>query len=203
MNPIALLPPPFRAAAELLAVLVAAIAIAYLGQAYLIKPYQVPTTSMAPTLKPGDRVIADRLSLDFRAPGRGEIVVFHPPTCVPGANSVDGVCTTNDRLRRVGPAAVTYIKRVIGLPGELIWARHGRVWVKPPGAAPMQLPETYLQGVRTADFRRTLLPSSCFFMMGDNRSASADSRVWGCEPRVDMIGIARLRYWPFDRIGIL
>jgi signal peptidase I len=202
MNPIALLPPRLRATVEILLTLVMAILIAYAAQAFVVKPYRVPTVSMVPTLEPGDRVIADRLSLDFRDPTRGEIVVFHPPACVRGENS-QGVCDTNDRTRRVGPAADTFVKRVIGLPGELIWAKGGHVWVKPAGGKPIRLVEPYLHGSRTAAFPRTLVPAGCFFMMGDNRADSLDSRSWGCEPRADMIGIARLRYWPIDRLGIL
>jgi signal peptidase I len=202
MNPIALLPSPLRTAAEIVLTLAVAIVIAYLAQAFVVKPYQVPTASMVPTLEPGDYLIADRLSLDFRDPARGEIVVFHPPYCVQGENT-EGVCNTNDPTRRVGPAGETFIKRVIGLPGELIWAKAGHVWVKPAGGKPTELVESYLHGTRTAAFRRTLIPTGCYFMMGDNRADSLDSRKWGCEPRADMIGIARLRYWPIDRLGIL
>ena len=74
--------------------LVVALGIAWLGQAFVIKPYRVPTPSMVPTLEPGDRVLADRLSLDFENPGRGQIVVFHPPHCKSGFDDSSGVCTT-------------------------------------------------------------------------------------------------------------
>jgi signal peptidase I len=202
MNPIAMLPPPLRSAAEIVLTLVMAILIAYLAQAYVVKPYRVPSVSMSPTLEPGDRLIADRLSLAFRDPARGEIVVFHPPTCVTGQNK-DGVCSTADRTRRVGASSQTFVKRVIGLPGELIWAKAGHVWVKAAGKRAIRLAEPYLNGVRTASFARTLIPAHCYFMMGDNRHNSYDSRVWGCEPRSDILGIARIRYWPLDHIGIL
>src|SRR5438128_5408305 len=86
MNPIAMLPPPLRSAAEIVLTLVMAILIAYLAQAYVDKPYRVPSVRMSPTLEPGDRLIADRLSLAFRDPARGEIVVIHPPACVTGQN---------------------------------------------------------------------------------------------------------------------
>jgi signal peptidase I len=202
MNPIAMLPPPLRSAAEIALTLVMAIVIAYLAQAFVVKPYVVPSVSMSPTLKKGDRLIADRLSLEFRDPGRGEIVVFHPPTCVTGEN-FQGVCTTTDRTRRVGSSSQTFVKRVVGLPGELIWATGGHVWVKAAGSKPVELPEPYLHSTRTANFRRTLIPAGYYFMMGDNRGNSDDSRKWGCEPRSDMVGIARVRYWPLDRVGIL
>jgi signal peptidase I len=92
---------------------------------------------------------------------------------------------------------------VIGLPGETIWAKHGSIWVKSPGQRAHRLSEPYLHGRRTAGFPHTVLPQKCYFMMGDNRGSSDDSRMWGCEPRGDMIGIARVRYWPLDRIGLL
>jgi signal peptidase I len=202
MNPIAVLPAPIRSAVEIALTLVMAILIAYLVQAFVVKPYRVPSASMSPTLKPGDRLIADRLSLEFRDPARGEIVVFHPPNCVAGQSS-EGVCTTTDRTRRVGASSETFVKRVIGLPGELIWAKSGHVWVKAAGKRAIRLPETYLHGVRTAPFAKTLIPAGCYFMMGDNRGNSDDSRMWGCEPRPDILGIARIRYWPLDHIGIL
>jgi signal peptidase I len=202
MNPIAVLPAPIRSAVEIALTLVMAILIAYLVQAFVVKPYRVPSASMSPTLKPGDRLIADRLSLEFRDPARGEIVVFHPPNCV-ADQSKNGVCAVPDRTRRVGASSETFVKRVIGLPGELIWAKGGHVWVKAAGKRAVRLPETYLHGVRTVRFAKTLIPAGCYFMMGDNRGNSDDSRTWGCEPRSDILGIARVRYWPVDRIGIL
>jgi signal peptidase I len=202
MNPIALLPRPLRAIAEIVLTLAVAAGIAYLAQAYVVKPYRVPTGSMIPTLRPGDRVIADRLSLDFGNPSRGEIVVFHPPICSGNRNN-EGACTTTDRSLRVGASPETFIKRVVGLPGETIWAQGGAVWVQPPHGRAQQLSEPYLEGRRTRSFPRSVLPADCYFMMGDNRSRSDDSRMWGCEPRGDMIGIARLRYWPASRAGLL
>ena len=108
MNPIALLPPPLRAVAEIVLTLLVAAAIAFIAQAYIVKPYRVPTGSMIPTLQPGDRVIADRLTLDFRDPARGEIIVFHPPICRGDHNS-EGACDTNDLSLRAGASSQTFI----------------------------------------------------------------------------------------------
>lgn len=202
MNPVKLLPPPFRAIVELLLTLVVAGALAYLAQAFVVKPYRVPTESMAPTLKPADRVIADRISLSFRDPGRGEIVVFHPPVCKQGLN-FGGACTTPDLSKRNGASGETFIKRVVGLPGETIWAKEGHVWIQVPGQPAMPLTEDYLNGRRTNDFPKVRIAEDCYFMMGDNRAHSDDSRQWGCEPRDDILGVARVRYWPLDRIGLL
>ena len=157
---------------------------------------------MAPTLQPGDRVIADRISLRFRDPARGEIVVFHPPVCKNGLN-YGGACTTNDLTKRTGASGETFIKRVVGLPGETIWAKGGSVWVRAPGGPGHRLPESYLHGRRTESFGKVQLPAQCYFMIGDNRGRSDDSRQWGCEPRDDILGVARLRYWPLDRLGTL
>jgi signal peptidase I len=202
MNPIAMLPRPLRAVAEIVLTLAIAAGIAYFAQAYVVKPYRVPTGSMIPTLQPGDRVIADRISLDFSDPTRGQIVVFHPPICR-GDNNASGACTTSDLSLRTGSSSVTFIKRVIGLPGETIWGRDGSVWVQDPGGTPMRLKEPYLKGRSTPRFGKTVIPAKCYFMMGDNRASSDDSRTWGCEPRGDIIGVARVRYWPLSRLGIL
>jgi len=202
MNPIALLPPPLRAVAEIVLTLVVAAVIAFIAQAYIVKPYRVPTGSMIPTLQPGDRVIADRLTLDFRDPARGEIIVFHPPICRGDHNS-EGACDTNDLSLRAGASSQTFIKRVVGLPGETIWARHGAVWVKSPGQRAHRLSEPYLHGRRTASFPRTVIPQKCYFMMGDNRGQSDDSRFWGPVPKKWIIGGAFATYWPPKRIGLL
>jgi signal peptidase I len=202
VNPIAMLPAPLRAVIEIVLTLAVAAGIAYLAQAYVVKPYRVPTGSMEPTLMPGDRVIADRVSLDFGNPSRGQIVVFHPPICQ-GNHDTEGACSTTDRSLRTGPSPETFIKRVIGLPGETVWAKGGSIWIKPPTGRARRLDEPYLHGRRTKPFARTLLPAGCYFMMGDNRNRSDDSRMWGCEPRSWMIGIARVRYWPAGRAGLL
>src|SRR6478672_9503628 len=96
------LPAPVRTIIDTAITLAVAVAIAWLGQAFVVKPYRVPTGSMIPTLQPGDRVLADRLSLDFEDPGRGQIVVFHPPHCTSGHNDSTGVCTTPKLRYRAG-----------------------------------------------------------------------------------------------------
>jgi len=204
MNPIAMLPAPVRAVAEILLTLAIAAGIAYLAQAYVVKPYRVPTGSMIPTLEPGDRVIADRLSLDFGDPTRGEIVVFHPPICS-GSNNASGACTTPNLSLRVGASSVTFIKRVIGLPGETIQITGGIVTVcKPAGQNCHALEEPYTEGAKTAPrYGPFTVPQGDYFVMGDNRGDSLDSRYWGPLPRRNIIGEAFLIYWPPGRIGLL
>jgi signal peptidase I len=197
------LPTPVRTVIDTVITLAVAVAIAWLGQAFVVKPYRVPTPSMVPTLEPGDRVLADRLSLDFSSPGRGEIIVFHPPHCKAGHNDSSGVCTSPQLDLRQGLAGTTFVKRVIGLPGETVWAQGGHVWVKAKGKRPVELNEPYTHGQPTDNLPRRTIPSGYYLMLGDNRRVSEDSRIWGLEPRDGLIGIARVRYWPLGRLGIL
>jgi len=207
MGLLSFVPPRLRSTVELLLTLAVAGGIAYLAQAYVVKPYVVPTGSMIPTLKPYDRLIADRLTLDFRNPERGEIVVFHPPLCKPGLNQTEAggdFCDTPDVTARVGPSSTAFVKRVIGLPGETLWTAGNHVYVKQVNGKVIVLHEPYLENGDAGQIDGQVhVPKGMYFMMGDNRASSDDSRQWGPEPRGWMIGIARVRYWPLDRIGLL
>jgi len=172
----------------------------------VVKPYRVPTPSMVPTLLPGDRVLADRLSLDFGDPHRYQIVVFHPPHCTDGNSDGMGVCTSPDRTFRDGLAGTTFIKRVIGLPGETVWSQGGKIWVQDPGKPKFSLDEPYVndhQEIAGRALTKVAIPKGYYLLMGDNRGISDDSRDWGLEPRNGIIGVARARYWPIRRIGSL
>jgi len=202
MRLLKLLPPPLRGIVETLLTLALALAVAWLAQAYVIKPYEVPTLSMWPTLQAHDRVLTDRLVLDFENPHRGQIVVFHPPVCKAGHDE-EGVCDTPALSERTGYSSEYYIKRVIGLPGDTVWSVNGKVWIKPANGAAFQLNEPYLAHGVTTEMSKVQVPQGYYFMMGDNRGPSDDSRMWGPEPRGEIVGIAFLRYWPLDRIGLL
>jgi signal peptidase I len=161
---------------------------------------------MVPTLLPGDRVLADRLSLDFGDPHRYQIVVFHPPHCSDGNSDGMGVCTSPDRKFRDGLAGTTFIKRVIGLPGETVWSQGGKIWVQDPGKPKFSLDEPYVndhQEIAGRALTKVTIPKGYYLLMGDNRGISDDSRDWGLEPRNGIIGVARARYWPIRRIGSL
>jgi signal peptidase I len=206
MGVFASMPKGVRTVLETAITLAVALAIAWLAQAFVIKPYRVPTPSMVPTLLPGDRVLADRLSLDFGNPHRFQIVVFHPPHCNGGHSDGMGVCTTPDLELRDGLAGTTFIKRVIGLPGETVWSQNGKIWVQQPGKPKFSLDEPYVQNhqeIAGRALQRTTIPKGYYLLMGDNRGISDDSRDWGLEPRDGIIGVARARYWPIRRIGTL
>ena len=191
-------PPSRRVAAnpfvELIVILAVAFGLAYVVQAWVVKPYRIPTGSMEPTLDVGDRVLVNRLVYRFHGPHRGDIIVFHPP----------GHGDTAERGAR-SEASVTYIKRVIGLPGETIQITGGIVTVcKPAGQNCHALKEPYTEGSQAAPrYGPYTVPKGDYFVMGDNRGDSLDSRYWGPLPRRNIIGEAFLIYWPPDRIGLL
>jgi signal peptidase I len=191
-------PAPKRSGAnpfiELLVILAVAFGLAYVVQAWVVKPYRIPTGSMEPTLDVGDRVLVNRLVYHFHGPHRGDIIVFHPPGH--GNTAVRGARTE---------ASVTYIKRVIGLPGETIQLTRGIVTVcKPVNQNCHALREPYTEGSTTApSYGPFTVPKGDYFVMGDNRGDSLDSRYWGPLPRKNIIGEAFLIYWPLNRITTL
>jgi signal peptidase I len=177
---------------ELIAVVVVALGLTWLVQAYVIKSYRIPTGSMRTTIDEGDRVLAARFLGWFSGPERGDVVVFHPP-------GVGAVAQRNSRTQ----ASVTFIKRVIGLPGETVQGLDNHVLIcRAPRVACHVLREPYARGV-TSDFGPVTVPRRAYLVLGDNRQSSEDSRVWGPLPAGNIIGTAVVRYWPPHRFGIL
>lgn len=148
---------------------------------FFLQAFYIPSESMVPTLEVRDRLLVAKVPYWVRGPQRGEILVFKAP---PNADQ-DGI-------------ARDYIKRTIGLPGERLEIREGRVWIngKP-------LDEPYIQEPADHAFGPIIVPDGHYFMMGDNRNASADSRYWGPLEGSRVVGKAWLRFWPLDKIGLL
>jgi signal peptidase I len=183
---------PLAALAELIVVIVIALGLTWLVQQYVVKSYRIPTGSMRPTVEEGDRVLAARFLTWFGNPGRGDVIVFHPP-------GVGDVPQPNAKTQ----ARVTFIKRVVGLPGETVQAVNGRVLIcAAPRVACRPLSEPYARSY-TDDFGPVTVPRNALFVLGDNRVSSEDSRVWGTLPIGNVIGMAFVRYWPPRRFGIL
>ena len=174
---------------------------------WVVNPYRIPSSSMEPTLNcakgpanPGclgdssDRVLACRICLDFgHNPSRGDIVVFNTPS---------------EAATECGEGG-TFVKRVIGLPGRhRARGRQGLHLDQEPGLAEVREAERAVHLARRTGWptpsisasRRTV-PAGEYFMMGDNRAQSCDSRTWGSVPRNKLIGIVFFVYWPPDRIG--
>jgi signal peptidase I len=177
---------------ELAVVVVVALGLTWLLQQYVVKSYRIPTGSLRTTVDARDRVLTARFLAWFRDPERGDVIVFHPPGT--GDRPQAGVRTQ---------ARVTFIKRVVGLPGETVQALDGRVLVcRAPGVGCRVLREPYAHGV-TGDFGPVTVPRGAYLVLGDNRQSSEDSRVWGTLPKRNIIGTAFVRYWPPRRFGIL
>jgi signal peptidase I len=163
-------------------------------KAWVVNPYRIPSSSMEPTLhcaqpasecqaRFSDRVLANRFIYHFRDPHRQEIVVFKTP---PAAEQCED-----------GAGGQTFVKRIIGLPGDTIEERRGRIFVN--GA---KLDEPYIPSTeRDTNSGKWQVPAGSYFMMGDNRASSCDSRSWGAVPRENLIGPVFAVYWPPQRIG--
>jgi len=197
---------PAKSIFELVATVAIAIALALLIQAFIVKPYRIPSGSMEPTLHINQRVLANRL-IDH--PSIGDIVVFHPPA---GAEQGDGVCQDNNEgfghaqacgVPTPAESSSTFIKRVVAGPGDRISIVNGHVI---RNGVPEK--DSYIMpcdgGSASCSFPKPIVvPPGDYFMMGDNRGESDDSRFWGPVPDKWVIGIAFFTYWPPDRIGFL
>jgi signal peptidase I len=190
---------------ELVVTVAVAVGLALLIQAFVVKPYRIPSGSMLPTLHINQRVLTNRL---ISHPSVGDIVVFHPPH---GADLGNGVCA--DPQAGAGHSAAcdastptassqTFIKRVVAGPGDRIAITNGHVTRNG-----VKEKDSYIAdcgGGPNCNFRKTIVvPPGEYFMMGDNRGASDDSRFWGPVPNKSIIGVAFFTYWPPDRIGFL
>jgi signal peptidase I len=191
---------------ELVVIVAVALGLAVLIQAFVVKPYRIPSASMEPTLAIGQRILVDRIGNRFGDPAVGDIVVFHPPATA--ENATGSQCGSPPPPGQVcvhpSPQAspLTYIKRVVAVPGDRIKLVDGHVirngkraaepFIRPCGGGPdCTMPA------------EVTIPKGEYFMMGDNRGLSDDSRFWGAVPRGWIIGGAFLTYWPPNRVGLI
>ncbi len=187
-----------RIAVDWLVTIAVAVGFVLAFEAEIARPYQIPSSSMEPTLhcaRPAvgckssfsDRVIACELCYRFSAPERGQVVVFRAPATAAAKCGEGGV----------------YVKRLIGLPGDTVREDAGAfIWVDGK-----RLDEPYVSNAARAQdtqFRSKVwhVPAGSYFMMGDNRGESCDSRVWGTVPRSSLVGPVVATYWPPDRLSL-
>lgn len=186
---------------ELVVIVAIALGVALAIQAFVVKPFRIPSESMVPTLEIGQRVLVDRIGMRFGDPERGDVMVFKPPK---GAD--DGMCGVSHPAEQPcprstpGKSETNFIKRVVGLPGERLAVKQGRVYIDG-----RQLDEPYIEPDAECALcnmpEEIAIPAGQYYMMGDNRGASADSREWGPVPRDNMIGNAFATYWPPSKWG--
>lgn len=147
---------------------------------FLFQPFIINGQSMEPNFKQGDYLIIDEISYRIKEPQRGDIIVFRYP---------------NDPSQR-------YIKRIVGLPGEIIEVRNNKVIIFSNGTSQTLDESKYLSSnVLTTGDVKTRLEKDQYFVMGDNRSFSFDSRKWGVVPKKNIIGKVFLRLWPINNIA--
>src|SRR5437868_3935380 len=193
-------------AKEIPLLIVLAILIAFLVKTFVAQAFYIPSGSMIPQLNIGDRVVVSKVSYDLHDPNRGDIIVFDAPPRAPGvSNKSKGTGAgrvVRDIFESIGilqPSTEEYIKRVIGLPGETVQGKDGHVFING-----RELVEPYLPpGTTTSDFGPVTVPQGGLWVMGDNRSNSSDSRVFGTIRRRTVVGRAILRVWPASRAAFL
>ncbi len=172
-----------RIAVEWVAVLVVAAVASITLRTFVFETFYIPSGSMEPTLQIGDRIVVDKLSVDFGTIHRGDVLVFKsPPTENCG-----------------GPPVADLVKRVIGLPGDHLTSVGNTIYVN--GVALKEnWPHTEPLGTTIG---HVTVPAGHYFMMGDNHSDSCDSRMWGPITRSEIIGKVFVRIWPLGRLGFL
>ena len=170
----------FLAVWEVAEVVIIAVATVFFIRTFIVQPFLVSGASMEPSFAGGDYLLIDEVSYRLREPQRGEVVVFKYP---------------ND-------PSTFYIKRVIGLPGEKVTVKNGEVFILnsefPQGA---KVEGDYLRpGVKTSGNVNVTLADNQYFVLGDNRNYSFDSRSWGPLVRENIVGLVRLRLWPVTKV---
>ena len=173
----------WRIQKENLQLILIALCLALLIRTFVAEPRYIPSDSMLPTLEKGDRLVVEKISDRFHPPTTGDIIVFEPP----------------EKLQVLGYAKdQAFIKRVIGEPGQIVAIANHQVYLN---GEPLK--ENYIAEPPAYQWGAMQVPEGEFFVMGDNRNDSNDSHVWGFLPRKNIIGRARFRFWPLNRLGFV
>lgn len=150
---------------------------------FVMSPQEINGASMEPTFYNAEYILTNKVLYKFRAPRRGDVVIFKSPR----------------------NKEVDYIKRIIGLPGDTVGLKGNAFWVNG-----VKIEEPYLEpgveifgGSYLQEDQEITVPPDLYFVAGDNRPHSADSREFGPIPIEDVIGVAILRYWPFSKASVV
>lgn len=165
---------------ELLKFVIVAVLIVVPIRLYVAQPFIVSGASMDPTFGNGQYLIIDELSYHLEAPARGDVIIFHPPQ----------------------KSSEYYIKRIIGLPNESVRIGGGVVSVTKVDGTQVALDESYVVNQGNGQDMKVTLNNDEYFVMGDNRPQSSDSRSWGVLPRANIVGRAFLRLLPLQHLSV-
>ena len=166
-----------------------ALSIFVLIYVFLAQPHQVSGRSMVPNFQNGEYLLTNKWAYRTSLPQRGDVVIFHAPATAH--------CPTG--------GACDFIKRVIGMPSETISIRSGHVYINNKQLEETYLPPEYVTrgDAFLRDGMQISLGDEEYFLVGDNRPGSSDSRAFGPVPRKNFIGKAWIRYWPLSKLGVL
>lgn len=170
-----------RVVVEWLVIVAIAVAFSVVVRLYVFQTFSIPSKSMLPTLHVGDRIVVDKLSVEFGTINIGDIVVFKAPAAVAGD---------------CGDTVADLVKRVIGLPGDHLTSKGNTIYVN---GKPLKENWSHYEPLGPP-IGHVTVPKGRYFMMGDNHNNSCDSRTWGTVPRSSIIGKVFLRVWPLSRI---
>ena len=187
---------------ELLVLVGTALVIALVVKTVLAQAFYIPSGSMLPQLEVGDRIVVSKLAYKLHDPRRGDIVVFDAPTPQPKEQDPLPERVLRGLAQAIGvtaPSTDEFVKRVLALPGESVEAHGGKVFVNG-----LEVVEPYLPpGTQTTDFAAVTVPEGRLWVMGDNRSNSADSRVFGPIRESTVVGRVVIRVWPVTDASFL
>ena len=162
---------------EILEILIFAFILSWGLKSTVVEAVTIPTGSMLPTIQLQDRLVVDKLSYKLSQINRGDVIVFRP-------------------LTNVDSSGTLWIKRVIGLPGDKVNIKDGIVFINDHA-----LTESYEMAKPNYTYGPLVIPKDSYFVLGDNRRASSDSRIWGPLPDDNLIGKVWLRGWPLAKVG--
>ncbi len=171
---------------DIIETVVIALSIFLILYLFIMQPHQVNGQSMDPTFHHAEYVMTDKVSYKLHKPQRGDVVVFEAPVA---ANCPEGT-------------GCDFIKRIIGLPGDMVEVKDNHLYVNGSFVEEPYLEDTVLTKAGTYTFNGPVsIPDDNYFVVGDNRPHSSDSRAWGPVPFDRIVGKVFFRYWPLDRIG--
>ena len=163
---------------EWILVLIAAVLVSFTIRTYVMQTFLIPSPSMEPTLYSGNRILVDKLSVDFGTINVGDIVVFKAPP------DVAKICSD---------PVVDLVKRVIGLPGDVLTTKGNTIY---RNGHKLDQKWSIYPAIGVNPINNVTVPKGQYFMMGDNHANSCDSRLWGTVPRSDIIGKVFVKIWP-------